>query len=392
LLLLAAKGLRPDREERERVNDETNWAGNYRYGARSIAHPESVEQVQEAVASADHIRALGTRHSFNDLADTTGDLISVAGLPQTVEIDADARTVRAAAGMRYGDLAIQLEEAGWALDNLASLPHISIAGATATGTHGSGDGNGNLSSDVAAIEFVNGTGELVTLRRGDTDFAGAVVNVGALGVATAVTLDIKPTFQLGQRVFTDLPWSQVLADFDAVTSSAYSVSLFTNWRGDTVSQAWLKSVVADGGADAPRRSGALASDADEFFGGRAATEPVHMLPGISPVNCTQQLGVPGPWHERLPHFRLAFTPSNGEEIQSEYLMDRRHAPAAIEALRSLGEVISPVLQITEIRTMAGDDLWLSEASGADTVALHFTWVRRTPRSARGHRRPSYESR
>jgi xylitol oxidase len=277
--------------------------------------------------------------------------------------------------MRYGDLAIQLEEAGWALDNLASLPHISIAGATATGTHGSGDGNGNLSSDVAAIEFVNGTGELVTLRRGDSDFAGAVVNVGALGVATAVTLDIKPTFQLGQRVFTDLPWSQVLADFDAVTSSAYRVTLFTNWRGDTVSQAWLKSVVADGGADAPRGSGALASDADEFFGGRAATEPVHMLPGISPVNCTQQLGVPGPWHERLPHFRLAFTPSNGEEIQSEYLMDRRHAPAAIEALRSLGEVISPVLQITEIRTMAGDDLWLSEASGADTVALHFTWVR-----------------
>ena len=361
LLLLAAKG--GDHERRRRVSDETNWAGNYRYRARSIVRASTVEQVQDAVAGAEHIRALGTRHTFNDLVDTAGDLLSIEALPATVDIDADARTVRAAAGMRYGDVAVQLHENGWALDNLASLPHISIAGAIATGTHGSGMRNGTLASDVAAIEFVDGTGELVSLRRGDDGFDGAVVNVGALGVATAVTLDIRPTFEVSQRVFTGLPWERVLAEFDAVAGSAYSVSLFTDWLGDTVAQAWLKSAV---GEDAER---------EEFFGGRAAAEPMHMLPGISPVNCTQQLGVPGPWHERLPHFKLAFTPSNGEEIQSEYLMDRRHAPAAIEALRSLGELISPVLQISEIRTMAADDLWLSGASGADTVAFHFTWVR-----------------
>jgi xylitol oxidase len=354
----------------EQTTQESNWAGNYHYGARSILRPSSVAEVQDAVAAADKVRALGTRHTFNDLADTTGDLVSVAGLPAAVDIDTDARTVRASAGMRYGDVAVQLHAHGWALDNLASLPHISIAGAIATGTHGSGDGNGNLASDVAAIEFVDGSGELVTLRRGDPDFAGAVVGVGALGITTAVTLDIRPTFDVSQRVFTALPWERVIADFDTVTSSAYSVSLFTDWRGDTVSQAWLNSEVgADAGSSSAQAIG------DEFFGGRAATEPIHMLPGISPVNCTQQLGVPGPWHERLPHFRLDFTPSNGEEIQSEYLMDRRHAKGAIEALRALGEIISPVLQITEIRTMAADDLWLSEASGAETVAFHFTWVR-----------------
>ena len=359
------------------MNDETNWAGNYRYGARSILRPSSVEEVQDAVAGAERVRALGTRHTFNDLADTTGDLLSVERLPQAVDIDADARTARVTAGMRYGDVAVQLEQQGWALDNLASLPHISIAGAVATGTHGSGDRNGNLASDVAAIEFVDGTGELVTVQRGDADFEGAVVNVGALGIATAVTLDIRPTFDVSQRVFTGLPWERVLADFDAVTGSAYSVSLFTDWRGDTVSQAWLKTAVETDAHGAPidPASEAASGFGDDFFGGRAATEPVHMLPGISPVNCTQQLGVPGPWNERLPHFRLAFTPSNGEEIQSEYLLNRASAPAAIEALRALGELVAPVLQITEIRTMAADDLWLSGAYGAETVAFHFTWVR-----------------
>ncbi|TAM71091.1 MAG: FAD-binding protein [Microbacteriaceae bacterium] len=364
--------------------DETNWAGNYRYQAERILHPASVAELQDAISRADHLRALGTRHSFNGLPDTTGTLVSVDRLPQTVTIDAESRIATVPAAMRYGDLGIQLHEQGWALGNLASLPHISVAGAIATGTHGSGDRNGNLSSAVAGIAFVNGSGELVMLRRGDPDFAGAVVGVGALGVTTEVTLDIRPTFKVSQRVYTELPWDRVLSDFEAITDSAYSVSLFTTWRGETVSQLWCKSVIgahaaAGSGSASASAAGSRAASASEddgyVFGARAATEPVHMLPGMSPENCTQQLGVPGPWHERLPHFRLAFTPSNGEEIQSEYLLDRRHATAAIEALRPLGELIAPVLQITEIRTMAADDLWLSPAFGVDTVAFHFTWVR-----------------
>lgn len=359
------------------MRDETNWAGNYRYQAREIVHPRSVAEVQDAVGRATRIRSLGTRHTFNAIADTSGDLISLDALPHYVDIDEGTRTVRVAAGMRYGDVAVRLQERGWALANLASLPHISVAGAIATGTHGSGQGIGSLAAAVAGLELVNGSGETVTLRRGDPDFAGAVVGVGALGVVTAVTLDIRETFQISQRLYTELPWELVLENFDAVCGAAYSVSLFTDWRGDTVQQAWLKSEVgADSvGADSAGADGADATALEDFFGGRPATEPLHMLPGISPVNCTQQLGVPGPWHERLPHFRLAFTPSNGEEIQSEYLMDRRHAVAAIQALRPLGELFAPLLQIAEIRTMTGDDLWLSEAYGADTVAFHFTWVR-----------------
>ncbi|WP_308466359.1 FAD-binding protein [Rathayibacter soli] len=362
------------------MSDQTNWAGNYRYQAEQILHPASIAELQDAVAGAASIRALGTRHSFNDLPDTTGALVSVDRLPQEVAIDVEKRTVTVPAAMRYGDVGIRLHEQGWGLGNLASLPHICVAGAIATGTHGSGNRNGNLSSAVAAIEFVDGTGELVTLRRGDPDFGGAVVAVGALGVTTAVTLDIRPTFQLSQRVYTDLRWDRVLTDFDAITDNAYSVSLFTNWQGETVSQVWVKSAIgahtaADSGAGSAVASASASPADDEFFGARAATVPLHMLPGMSPDNCTQQLGVAGPWHERLPHFKLAFTPSNGEEIQSEYLMDRRHAAAAAEALRPLGELLAPVLQVTEIRTMAADDLWLSPAFGADTVAFHFTWLR-----------------
>lgn len=347
------------------MSDETNWSGNYRYAAAGIRHPEFVAAVQDAVGTAGRVRALGTRHTFNDIADTEGELISLARLPERFELDTSTRTVTVTAGMRYGDVAERLQASGWALGNLASLPHISIAGAIATGTHGSGDRNGTLPAAVAGLELVNGSGELVALRRGDVDFAGAVVSLGALGIVTAVTLDIVPTYDVSQRVYLDLPWNRVLADFDAISASAYSVSLFTDWRGDTVYQAWLKARVGD--ADAVGRG--------DFFGGRAATEPVHMLPDISAANCTQQLGVSGPWHARLPHFRMAFTPSNGEEIQSEYLFPRRHIAAAMEAMRPLGALLAPVLQIAEIRTMAGDDLWLSEASGGDTAAFHFTWLR-----------------
>jgi xylitol oxidase len=351
------------------VNEETNWAGTYVYGAKQILNPTSVDEVQEIVAGSDRVRPLGSRHSFNDVADTTGSLVSLQALPERVDIDPDARTVTVSSGLRHGDVAVRLQAEGWALHNLASLPHISVAGAIATATHGSGDRNGNLATEVAGLELVTGNGELVTVRRGDPDFDGVVVGIGALGIVTAVTLDIEPTFQISQRAYSDLPWDGVLANLDAATGAGYSVSLFTDWRGDTVRQAWVKSLSTDDGPG------------DVFLGGRAETVPVHMLPGVSPVNTTQQLGVPGPWHERLPHFRLEFTPSNGEEIQSEFLVQRKNAVAAIEALRGLGGLLAPALQTAEIRTMAADRLWLSAAydGGANdadrtgTVGFHFTW-------------------
>ncbi|PJJ65481.1 D-arabinono-1,4-lactone oxidase [Compostimonas suwonensis] len=344
---------------------ELNWAGNYSYRAHRILRPQSVEQLQEIVAAGGSLRALGSRHSFNAIADTSGELIATAGLPDDIVIDEEAHTVTVGGGTKYGDLGVVLAEHGLALHNLASLPHISVAGAIATATHGSGDRNGNLSTAVEALEFVDGTGELRRIARGDQGFEGAAVSLGALGVVTRVTLRVEPSFEVRQNVFVDLPWERVMTDYDAITSSAYSVSLFTTWAGEAVQQLWLKERV-DAAAGAP---GA------EAFGGRAATAQLHMISSMSPDNTTDQLGVAGPWNERLAHFKYGFTPSAGEEIQSEYLLPREHAVAAFAAVRGLAGRIAPLLQISEIRTVAADELWLSSSYQQETVGLHFTWRR-----------------
>ena len=342
----------------------TTWAGNLTYGAARVHEPRTVEQVQEVVAGARRVRALGTRHCFNDLADTEHDLVRLDGLDPDVRVDAGARTVSVAAGTRYGALARVLHAQGWAVHDLASLPHISVAGAVATATHGSGDRSRNLAAAVAAVDLVTADGTLRHVARGDADFPGVVVGLGALGVVVRVTLDVEPTYDVAQEVHTDLPWDVALEHLDDVTGSADSVSLFTDWTGPAVQQVWRKTRLT-AGARHERRT--------ELFGARPAPGPLHPLPGIDPVHCTEQLGVPGPWHERLPHFRLEFTPSNGDELQSEYLVPRERAAEAFAALRGLAPVVAPLLQVSEVRTVAGDDLWLSTASGGDRVALHFTW-------------------
>ncbi len=347
----------------------TNWAGNYTYRSAGLVHPSSVDEVQRAVTDAvdagSTVRALGTRHCFNDIADTAGIQLAMTSLPPRFELDEAARTVTVSAGSRYGDIAQQLDARGWALPNLASLPHISVAGAIATATHGSGDRNVNLAAVVSGFEFVDGSGELVTLRRADEDFAGAVVGLGAFGIFTSVTLDVVPTFEVAQTVFTGLDWDTVLDNFDAITSSGYSVSMFTNWVGG-VQQIWLKRLVSEDPAPA------------SLFGATQAAEKRHPLPGVDATACTDQFGVPGPWYDRLPHFKLAFTPSNGEEIQTEYLVPRARATDAIRALLPLADQIAPVLQVTELREVAADDLWLSGEYGTDVLGIHFTWKRDQP--------------
>ena len=340
---------------------ETNWAGNHTYVASTLVRPRSVEELQEVVAATERVRALGSRHSFTDLPDTDGVLVSLTDLPTTVEVDAQARTATVRGRAAYGEVATELERQGWALANLASLPHISVAGAVATGTHGSGDENGSLATAVAALEIVGPDGELRRVARGDADFDGSVVALGALGIVTGVTLDIEPTYAVSQLVCTGLPWDRLTADLDAVTSAAYSVSLFTRWDDEEVRQVWLKSRGAGTPIPPP--------------GTRPASGPVHMLDGGAVESVTGQGGVPGPWLDRLPHFRMGFTPSRGEELQSEYLFPREHALTAIERLRALGPRLAPILQVAELRTVAADDLWLSSAYGRPVVGVHLTWVR-----------------
>jgi alditol oxidase len=308
------------------------------------------------------VRVLGSRHSFSDIADSA-QLVTLEGLPANVAVDHAAGTVSLNAGLRYGDLAEALRAEGVAVHNLASLPHISVGGAVATATHGSGDRNGNLATAVAGLEIVTADGELLAASRADDDFEGLVVGLGAVGAVTRITLDVEPAFDVRQRVFEGLAWDALFEHFDEITALGYSVSVFTRLT-NTTDQVWVKSQVTD----APEQV------RDDLFGAAAATVERHPILGLDPVNATAQLGVPGTWSDRLPHFRMGFTPSSGDEIQSEYVVARRHATAGIEAVRALGETIRPVLQVCEIRTIAADRLWMSPQYDQDSVALHFTWV------------------
>jgi len=338
---------------------ERNWAGNYAYGARALHRPATLEALQELIAAAPRIRVLGTRHSFHALADSD-ELVSLDRLAPDVRVDRANGTVSCAGGITYGALAAALEPEALALANLASLPHISAAGAIATATHGSGDRNGNLATAVAGLQLVTSDGELHTVRRGDQDFEGHVVSLGALGAVTRLELDVEPAYEVRQDVFEDLPWEALLGHLDEVFASAYAVSVFTRW-GEAVDHVWLKS------RDATGRS--------ELFGARPATEDRHPILGNDPINATPQLGRRGPWAQRLPHFRLEFMPSNGEELQSEYHVARRHAAAAIEALRGVGPAIRGPLLVCELRTVAADRLWLSPQYETDTFSIHWTWAR-----------------
>lgn len=343
-----------------------NWAGNLEYGTDRVYAAESVEQARQFVKTQSRLKVLGTRHCFNNIADTTDQFLSLQPLDKEIALDRQERTVTVEAGIRYGQLCPHLDEQGFALHNLASLPHISIAGACSTGTHGSGVANGNLSTAVSELELVLASGDVVKLSRqrdGDT-FRGAVVGLGALGVITKVTLDVQPRYTMRQYVYENLPLNQVKDHFDAIVSSAYSVSLFTDWQKQRINEVWLKSRVEEGkSADAP----------EEFYGARRATKNLHPIAELSAENCTEQMGVPGPWYERLPHFRMGFTPSAGKELQTEYFVPREHAVDAILAVEKLRDQISPHLMISEIRTIAADDLWMSPAYRRDSVAIHFTW-------------------
>ncbi|WP_243074402.1 FAD-binding protein [Microbacterium sp. SS28] len=341
-----------------------NWAGTYEYAAPRIVTASTVEDVQRIVREGGPVHALGTRHSFTDLPDTAGTLIDVSGLVGDIVIDEDARTATVAAGTRYGIVAQALDERGWALHNMGSLPHISVAGATATATHGSGDGNGVLTTAVRGIRYVGADGEVHDVQRGEPDFAALAVGVGAFGIIVALTLDIEPSYRARQDIYAGVSWDAALADLAALTGAGYSVSLFTRWDPETIEAVWVKTRLAADDDAVP----------DTLLDGHRATGPDSPLG--SGDNITEVGGVPGPWMLRLPHFRLDSEPSFGEEIQTEYFVPREHGAAALDAVRALGDSIRPHLVVSEIRTAVRDELWLSGAYQQDIVIIHFTWFDR----------------
>jgi len=343
----------------------TNWAGNYKYSTDHLEKPKSVDELQQVVKKCDKLTALGARHSFNPIADSASAQVSLEHL-ESMSVDKKSRTVTVGAGVRYGKLAPYLQSNGLAVHNLASLPHVTVVGACATATHGSGSKNGNLSTAVSALEMVTAKGEVVSLlRHRDGDrFHGAVVGLGAVGVVSKITLDVMPTFDVSQVVYENLPFSQLEKHLDEIFASGYSVSLFTDWQNHRATQVWIKRRIENGKTPEMK---------PEFFGAKLATHKLHPLAGHSAENCTEQMGIPGPWHERLPHFRMNFTPSSGAELQSEYFVPREKAYQAILAVEQLREKVTPHLFISEFRTIEADDLWLSPCYQRASMAIHFTW-------------------
>ena len=336
-----------------------NWSGTYEFHGNLVA-PATIDEARAAVAASGKVRPLGTRHSFTDIADTDGTLLSVLDLPAGIDLDAD--TVTLGGGVRYGELAAWLEERGRALHNMGSLPHISVAGAVSTGTHGSGLRNGSLSTAVRSLTLIGPDGDLRTVTTDAPDFAGSVVSLGRLGPIVRVGLATEPSYRVRQDVYLDLAWDDLLADPLGVLGAGYSVSVFTDWVRDTVQQVWVKTRVDTDADDA----------GIERFGLRPATRQVSIIETAGD-NTTLQ-GSAGPWAWRLPHFRLDATPSDGEEIQTEFFVPVEAASDALRAVRALGPRIAPELLVTELRTIAADDLWLSPAYRRDSLAIHFTWT------------------
>lgn len=341
-----------------------NWAGNLTYSAEEVHIPANTDELIDTIKGHDKIKALGTRHCFNTIADTPSTHISTQALQKIIDLNENDLTVSVESGIQYGQLCPYLEQRGYALHNLASLPHISVGGACSTATHGSGVANGNLSSAVRSMELIQANGEVMSLSRDTPDdaFNGAVVGLGGLGIISRLSLSVQKTFPMRQRVYQHLPLEELKNNFQAILSSGYSVSLFTDWLNNEVSQVWIKS-----------KSGAANEiTSPDFYGARAATKNLHPIEALGAENCTEQLGIDGPWYERMPHFKMGFTPSSGEELQAEYFVPFEHGLEAMLAIEKQKDLIHPQLLISEIRTIAADSFWLSPCYQQPSLAIHFT--------------------
>lgn len=362
--LLLTSGMLSTISSCKKAAPRTNWAGNLTYSTDNLFTPKTVEELQDIIKKCKKIRGLGTKHCFNTIADSRYNQVSTAAFNKIISLDKEKNTVTVEAGIKYGELCKYLDDNGFALPNLASLPHISVAGACTTSTHGSGIKNGSLATAVSAMELVNGKGEIINLvREKDGEaFLAAVVGLGVIGIVTKMTLDLQPTFKMKQVVYQNMPMTELEKNFEAIMSSGYSVSLFTDWTNKNISEVWIKS-----------KSEEMMDIAPAFYGATLATKHLHPIEALDAVNCTEQMGVEGPWYERMPHFKMGFTPSSGKELQSEFFIAFEHAYEGMMAIEKLNEKITPHLFITEIRAIAADEFWMSSFYKKTCVAFHFTW-------------------
>jgi len=341
-----------------------NWAGNLTFSAKEYIEIDSISKLQSIVSKASGVKVLATGHSFNDIADTNQTQISIKNLSNKIEIDSIKKVVLVPAGMQYADVCRYLETKGWALFNTASLGEITVAGAMLTGTHGSGSNNPVLSDCVEGIEMVLESGEIFNISREDSDeFFGFVISLGALGVFTKLKLKIVESFSIKQFVYENIGIQSISENFDDVFDKSYSVSYFSNWKKNSTGQIWMKFLDNNNFPQLP----------SVWLDGNIANANQHPVKVNDPSPCTDQMGVSGKWLYRLPHFKLDSSPASGDEVQTEYLVDRAYVSHYIDELSNIGDEIAARVYATEIRTIKADDLWLSGAHGRQTVGFHFTW-------------------
>ncbi len=341
-----------------------NWARNLEFSAGEFLEINSISQLQEVINNSDKVKVLGTGHSFSPIADTSGSLISIKKLDPEIHIDSKMQTVSVSAGTSYAQLARYLEANGWALENLASLGEITVAGAIMTGTHGSGSSNTVLSNAVVEIEMILASGEKLLLNQQNLEeFNGFIVSFGALAVFTRLKLKIVKSFSIKQIVYENITSKSVSEYFDEIFDNAYSVSYFNSWAKNSTGQIWMKFLSDKDTSTLPKNA----------FGGNLAVANQHPVKVNDPSTCTEQMGAPGKWLYRLPHFKLDSSPASGDEVQTEYLVDRKYVKEYIEELSLIGDEIADKVYATEIRTIKADNLWLSGAYERPTVGFHFTW-------------------
>ncbi|KAI1701064.1 FAD binding domain-containing protein [Ditylenchus destructor] len=342
-----------------------NWGDNFLFSTQNIQYPTTVEEVQEIVQNADKVRVVGTRHSFSTCADSPDTILSTLALKNIIGFDDSVPSITVQAGIAYTDLNPYLQYLGFALPNLATLAEISVGGASQTGAHGSGLSNQCLASHIRSLKIVLANGTLATYGPNDPELKAIALGVGAFGVITQVELKVEPTFNITNYFFLNMTAQNLYDHFDEIENTGYTAQLFTDFSTPGV---WGQIMIMD-------RSGSNANigSLQNLYGATRATTKVSPILALPPTYLVDQ-GVEQPWYFGLVDYHLGLSGFDGGEIQSEYFLPYENAVAAIKAVTTLSDLIAPRVHTMLIRTIKGDDLWLSEMySQSSVVAIHFTW-------------------
>ncbi|KAI1700234.1 d-arabinono-1,4-lactone oxidase domain-containing protein [Ditylenchus destructor] len=289
-----------------------NWGNNFRFSTQNIQYPTSVEEVQQIVRNANKLRVVGTRHSFSKIADSPNTMLSTLALKNIIGFDPTVPSITVQAGITYTDLNPFLPNYG---------PN-------------------------------------------DPELKAIAVGLGAFGVITQVELEVEPTFNLTNYVFVNMPEQDIYDHFDEIENLGYSVQLFTDFSTPGVwDQVWVW-VRSDENSNV--------GNMQNLYGATRTHEQVTAIEALPPTYLMEQ-GKEQPWYYGLVDYHLGLSGFDGAEIQSEYFMPYENAIPAIQAVSNFSDLIAPRVYTMLIRTIKGDDLWMSESFNETTVAIHFTW-------------------